>query len=386
MIASYFVDAAIAAHDLKVSEFQKFKRNECERNESMDKLCEKYNSNNEELIENIVLAQQAIEKVRKHIRGSCNKRFYGKFMYGSTLDKLRKEAQSEWDQLVYNPESKLYFGKSIEEVEPEGNSFKFRCAYNGKSFCLRNKMESLDDLILSRYVELIKKYGVGNCGEQSELAYYHLRKRTFNVEIVRSEKHKFVVLGRKADSDINNPNSWGDSAVVCDPWMDDDYFPDEIFSKIKSCGLYDNNDKLLQQSRTCDANYMVKIKSAMGKEATNAEEIAKCTRLIDSIESKNIEQQDHELKVFLHNYLYHLKRPSHLINYGDKQSAEMKIDSYLDRRLQQIEDRFVHENSKVPTAYEIFKSTNGCSINTNRIIKKHCQCSCQPSGMNNIVE
>lgn len=64
--------------------------------------------------------------------------------------------------------------------------------------------------------------GCGNCGEQSAMAYEWLRLRgVLPLEfmgLMPPKNHNFVVLGRDPASDVANPNTWGHSAVVCDPW------------------------------------------------------------------------------------------------------------------------------------------------------------------------
>lgn len=71
--------------------------------------------------------------------------------------------------------------------------------------------------------EWSKIYGCGNCAEQSSLAFTYLEKQNiFPLDWVCTENwsHAFVILNRRRGSDINNYQTWGDSAVVCDPWKD----------------------------------------------------------------------------------------------------------------------------------------------------------------------
>ncbi|MGH9593962.1 MAG: hypothetical protein ACRD5L_12790, partial [Bryobacteraceae bacterium] len=66
-----------------------------------------------------------------------------------------------------------------------------------------------------------RHFGCGNCGEQSALAFVYLRDRRIHpldwIQ-VNNFSHAFVVLGRDADSDIGDYNTWGRSSVYCDPW------------------------------------------------------------------------------------------------------------------------------------------------------------------------
>lgn len=84
-------------------------------------------------------------------------------------------------------------------------------------------------------VAKVKKFSVGNCGEYSDLALNYLRKQ--NVEfaegfIIGGDDHVFVVIGRDANSDPNDPEKWGANAVVCDPWSNNFYPANEITTKL----------------------------------------------------------------------------------------------------------------------------------------------------------
>jgi hypothetical protein len=66
-----------------------------------------------------------------------------------------------------------------------------------------------------------EKYGAGNCGEQSAIAFQYLRGR--KVEPLTWTRwsvgnHAFVLLGKPAAGTIRNAADWIDGVVVCDPW------------------------------------------------------------------------------------------------------------------------------------------------------------------------
>jgi hypothetical protein len=66
-------------------------------------------------------------------------------------------------------------------------------------------------------------YGCGNCGEQSAIAFVFLRnQKTFPLDWmeVNNYEHAFVIIGRARGSDATNPITWGNEAVICDPWRD----------------------------------------------------------------------------------------------------------------------------------------------------------------------
>jgi hypothetical protein len=66
-------------------------------------------------------------------------------------------------------------------------------------------------------------YGCGNCGEQSAIAFMFLKKQnTFPLDWmhVNDYEHAFVIIGRQRGSSASNPLTWGEVAVICDPWRD----------------------------------------------------------------------------------------------------------------------------------------------------------------------
>lgn len=78
-------------------------------------------------------------------------------------------------------------------------------------------------LYLEKSAQGAELYGCGNCGEQSAIAFVYLRRqKTFPLDWmeVNNYQHAFVIIGRAARSDTRNPSTWGDDAVICDPWRD----------------------------------------------------------------------------------------------------------------------------------------------------------------------
>jgi hypothetical protein len=111
--------------------------------------------------------------------------------------------------------------------------------------------------------------GVGNCGEQATLAFLFLHRkgarpldyvtckttRRYYGKIIEQPDsrdapgqpctmdavpmdHAFVIIGRRPGSDINDCDTWGPNAIICDPWlggkgktMDVDEFSSEVFAR-----------------------------------------------------------------------------------------------------------------------------------------------------------
>jgi hypothetical protein len=84
--------------------------------------------------------------------------------------------------------------------------------------------------------------GCGNCGEQAAIAFVHL----FNVQKVKqldlmhrtNADHAFVVIGRKSDSKLEDYNTWGDEAVICDPWDNKSYSCSDIAKNMPGGGVF----------------------------------------------------------------------------------------------------------------------------------------------------
>lgn len=72
------------------------------------------------------------------------------------------------------------------------------------------------------------KYSLGNCFELALQALDHvLRKERVDMfaelYLLQGGDHGFLVLNRKPESDPELPETWGDAAVICDPWSNEVY-------------------------------------------------------------------------------------------------------------------------------------------------------------------
>lgn len=77
---------------------------------------------------------------------------------------------------------------------------------------------------IKRMAALAESTGFGNCGEMAAVAFIWLFERQYVRPIdymecdVDVEDHAYVVLGRPWNSYPRDASSWGDKAVICDPW------------------------------------------------------------------------------------------------------------------------------------------------------------------------
>lgn len=64
--------------------------------------------------------------------------------------------------------------------------------------------------------------GCGNCGEQAAVAFMYLADRGTRpldyMALVKPGDHAYVVIGRSSQSRASDYTTWGEDAVVCDPW------------------------------------------------------------------------------------------------------------------------------------------------------------------------
>lgn len=88
---------------------------------------------------------------------------------------------------------------------------------------------------LRRNHALTKKYQVGNCSEQSYLVAKFLRKHNMSCEIISfiHHDHVFVVLYRDPQSDLDDPSTWGEQAIICDPLNNLIFSASEYREKLK---------------------------------------------------------------------------------------------------------------------------------------------------------
>jgi hypothetical protein len=72
--------------------------------------------------------------------------------------------------------------------------------------------------------------GLGNCEENSTLVYYILKKAGVkeHVRILRSERHSFTVWNIHSSGKTNKPSTWGDDAIVIDPWLGENLSKEEV--------------------------------------------------------------------------------------------------------------------------------------------------------------
>ncbi|HWU76352.1 MAG TPA: hypothetical protein VN043_07595 [Rhodanobacter sp.] len=80
----------------------------------------------------------------------------------------------------------------------------------------------LQKQLIETWSALGLKYGVGNCGVQSAMAFVRLRDhgKVFPLDWMQfaDADHGFVIVGRDSGTSSASPKAWNDEAICCDPW------------------------------------------------------------------------------------------------------------------------------------------------------------------------
>lgn len=154
--------------------------------------------------------------------------------YRNSLDKViahtsrmlktsNKRAVAEW---VKNVVDDRLLNSNSEEIFTAGSPFNSITAplkYINRSRMLKEmrNLEEYDEY--DGMAKLAWLNELGNCGENSYVTYYILKKAGAegHVRILESGEsgaHSFTVWGMPPDAMINDPTTWGDGLVV-DPWL-----------------------------------------------------------------------------------------------------------------------------------------------------------------------
>ncbi|KTD48334.1 Uncharacterised protein [Legionella quateirensis] len=158
---------------------------------------------------------------------------------------LQSECQAEDYHIELNEQSQVV---EIECTLTDLNNYVYD---EIESLEFKEKRKNKSDYTIKERVESITKrlaqWGIGNCSDLSQAAIGLLMhypsqgfaelnlpgiKTSVSIETfsIDNDDHEFVVINRKADSDINNPKKWGDDVVILDPWVGECYMLNDALS------------------------------------------------------------------------------------------------------------------------------------------------------------
>lgn len=75
--------------------------------------------------------------------------------------------------------------------------------------------------IIEQAAPAAERLGCGNCGEQSSIAFKFLERmgiRPIEFCYRTLDGHQFVMIGRNKNATAEDRSTWGEAAVICDPW------------------------------------------------------------------------------------------------------------------------------------------------------------------------
>ena len=93
-----------------------------------------------------------------------------------------------------------------------------------------------DGQTIAQLANRAERFGCGNCGELSAVAMRQLMNRHVNpldYMSLSNGDHTFVVIDRLANSREQDPQTWGENAVICDPWIRQAYPARELVTRMR---------------------------------------------------------------------------------------------------------------------------------------------------------
>ncbi len=173
-----------------------------------------------------------------------------------------------------------------------------------------NSLENKFLITYETYVALTTKFSLGNCTELAleALDFILNNHPEMSAEIftIAGGDHVFVVLNRHEGSDPHNPMTWGDSAVICDPWAEDKssrVYPATEYRKHLKSYVHDIKNK---QNTTEELELETKNSSTPPKHVLTPNDIFNTTMLrkLKKIHelSKAFDEQVESLTVILAKY------------------------------------------------------------------------------------
>lgn len=100
----------------------------------------------------------------------------------------------------------------------------------------------------------------GFCGDLAQFTIAIIREKAGNevtVELVQTKDHECMVIGRSPDSDRSDITTWGESAVICDPWARLIYPAAEFLNHQKGASILYYHTNQDDFGRICEEHYLI---------------------------------------------------------------------------------------------------------------------------------
>lgn len=195
-------------------------------------------------------------------------------------------------------------------------------------------------LFYEQVISVTSKYSIGNCGElvYQTLDYLLLKKLNIKAEVytIENGNHQILVLNRDVNSNPSDPATWGDNAVICDPWANKVYPAQEYRDQLKAVSVKFNYDRFLINNELEDFNHQKH--SLILAEGHDVDIINKLN--IDNIPKlqDNFKKEQTRLLSIIEDYKYNLEIESNRIQskYGNLDKKMQVIHA----KIQQINSQF----------------------------------------------
>jgi hypothetical protein len=138
-------------------------------------------------------------------------------MYNNGVD--RKEIANYVNK---NVDNRIYCGNNTEAFS---NPFRNLAIHKNRFLYEDYESGSYEDTANVAWTTQL-----GNCEENSALVYYILKKAGVkeHVRVLRTAKHSFTVWDINSGAYSDDPSTWGENAIVVDPWLGENLSPDEV--------------------------------------------------------------------------------------------------------------------------------------------------------------
>lgn len=186
-------------------------------------------------------------------------------------------------------------------THPETNTLEFE-QHKKIEFDIRNMRSAIDYSFAGRTVDNICHHtfnaSIGNCSEFAKSAFYLLRRKypRLKIEVLEytNGDHVFLIIDRKPGSNLQCPETWGETAVVCDAWMGEVYPAAEIPIRLKNYSRYPRNGdhRMINTLLTYNPRYhLFKVLEQHGMKVSLAKSTAKQFGLFANEEKKRTDDQ-----------------------------------------------------------------------------------------------
>jgi len=148
---------------------------------------------------------------------------HGNTPYEESLGNIIKKVRDMYARGVERTAIANYITENVDnKIKSTNNGELFEDPLNW--FRLLGERTLNTDLESEKYTDVANvawTTGLGNCEENSAIVYYILKKAGVkeNVRIVRTARHSFTVWDIHPSAKIEKPGTWGDNALVVDPWL-----------------------------------------------------------------------------------------------------------------------------------------------------------------------